>query len=232
MKKLQHNKTIVVNGPKLNIVVCGSTNFTWRGLYVQNNNALVLTGKEAPTPFSRRSSRTWRNGSTCVRQSARRRWKPLGLDGIDALVASRRTARPMRGWARSRPTSRTREPSVFYSPRSWTRPRPFREAIHKVTEDEAVFVYGIADGESAARHPHAGRQPEPLAPLPSCRRPAAVRQEPRRERRPPPPQVRRDRLRPADGRVYLGSYNFSDPADLDNGENLLLFETAGSPSPT
>ena len=25
-------------------------------------------------------------------------------------------------------------------------------------------------------------------------------------------------------RVYLGSYNFSSPADVQNGENLLLFE--------
>ena len=27
-----------------------------------------------------------------------------------------------------------------------------------------------------------------------------------------------------DARVYLGSYNFSRPADEDNGENLLLFK--------
>jgi hypothetical protein len=37
MKQLQHNKTIIVDGPATKLVVCGSTNFSWRGLYVQNN---------------------------------------------------------------------------------------------------------------------------------------------------------------------------------------------------
>ncbi len=31
MGNLQHNKTIVVEGPNVNAAVCGSTNFTWRG---------------------------------------------------------------------------------------------------------------------------------------------------------------------------------------------------------
>ena len=45
MLSLQHNKTIVVDGPKVQTVVCGSTNDSWRGFFVQNNNALVLQGK-------------------------------------------------------------------------------------------------------------------------------------------------------------------------------------------
>ena len=44
---LQHNKMFVVDGPKGKTVVCGSTNFSWRGFYVQNNNALVLRGATA-----------------------------------------------------------------------------------------------------------------------------------------------------------------------------------------
>jgi hypothetical protein len=43
MGKLQHNKTIVVDG-KVKTVVCGSTSFTWRGFFVQSNNAMVLWG--------------------------------------------------------------------------------------------------------------------------------------------------------------------------------------------
>src|SRR5436190_10795510 len=42
MGNLQHNKTIVVNGKKAKAAVCGSTNFTWRGLYVQNNHAVIF----------------------------------------------------------------------------------------------------------------------------------------------------------------------------------------------
>ena len=46
MGKLQHNKTIVVDGPQVQAVVCGSTNFSWRGFFVQSNNAMVLRGRE------------------------------------------------------------------------------------------------------------------------------------------------------------------------------------------
>ena len=46
MLNLQHNKMFVVDGPKGKTVACGSTNFSWRGFYVQNNNALVLRGSD------------------------------------------------------------------------------------------------------------------------------------------------------------------------------------------
>src|SRR6185436_9006532 len=51
MGKLQHNKTIVVDGPRLKRVVCGSTNFSWRGFFVQANNAVVLNGASAVKVF-------------------------------------------------------------------------------------------------------------------------------------------------------------------------------------
>jgi hypothetical protein len=40
MLSLQHNKTIVVDGPKGQMVVCGSTNFSWRGFFVQSPKEL------------------------------------------------------------------------------------------------------------------------------------------------------------------------------------------------
>ncbi len=46
MGNLQHNKTIAVNGPTVKKVVFGSTNLSWRGFYVQANNALVVTGQK------------------------------------------------------------------------------------------------------------------------------------------------------------------------------------------
>src|SRR6185436_18840507 len=48
MGKLQHNKIVVVDGPKVKAAVCGSTNHSWRGFFVQNNNAIVVRG-EQPT---------------------------------------------------------------------------------------------------------------------------------------------------------------------------------------
>ncbi|MBV8835442.1 MAG: phospholipase, partial [Alphaproteobacteria bacterium] len=51
MGSLQHNKTIAVNGPTVKKVVCGSTNLSWRGFFVQANNALVLSGQTAVDLF-------------------------------------------------------------------------------------------------------------------------------------------------------------------------------------
>ena len=51
MGSLQHNKTIAVNGPTVKKVVCGSTNLSWRGFFVQANNAFVLTGQTAVDLF-------------------------------------------------------------------------------------------------------------------------------------------------------------------------------------
>ena len=50
MGGLQHNKTIVVESPTLKAAVCGSTNLSWRGFFVQNNNAVILQGDSAGPP--------------------------------------------------------------------------------------------------------------------------------------------------------------------------------------
>lgn len=52
MGQLQHNKTLVINGPKVKAALCGSTNFAWRGLFVQNNHAVVVRGAKAIKPFA------------------------------------------------------------------------------------------------------------------------------------------------------------------------------------
>jgi hypothetical protein len=58
MKRLQHNKMIIVSGPRTKKVVFGSTNLSWRGLYVQANNTLVVEGKKPWTSRSLRSTTT------------------------------------------------------------------------------------------------------------------------------------------------------------------------------
>jgi hypothetical protein len=59
MSKLQHNKTIVVDGPAVQAVVCGSTNLSWRGFFVQSNHALVLRGATAVAPFAAAFESYW-----------------------------------------------------------------------------------------------------------------------------------------------------------------------------
>ena len=59
MINLQHNKAIVVDGPKGKTAVCGSTNFSWRGFFVQSNNAVVVAGSEAIAPFQQAFEHYW-----------------------------------------------------------------------------------------------------------------------------------------------------------------------------
>ena len=59
--KLQHNKTVVVDGPKVQAAVCGSTNHSWRGFFVQNNNAIILRGEGAVKIFKAAFDHYWAN---------------------------------------------------------------------------------------------------------------------------------------------------------------------------
>ncbi len=87
MLSLQHNKTIVVDGPKLQRVVCGSTNFSWRAFYVQANNAMVLEGASAVKPFAAAFDSYWDNDGSDFEDTPVTKWADLGLAGIDARVA-------------------------------------------------------------------------------------------------------------------------------------------------
>src|SRR5262249_50957642 len=85
MKNLQHNKMIVVDGPKVKKAVGGSTNFSWRGFFVQANNALIVQGKDAIKPFAAAFDNYWNNEKTfdsCPSAEV----CDLKLKGIDAKV--------------------------------------------------------------------------------------------------------------------------------------------------
>ncbi|MFO0722811.1 MAG: phospholipase D-like domain-containing protein [Myxococcota bacterium] len=228
MGKLQHNKTIVASGSKIQAVVCGSTNFSWRGFFVQNNNALVLTGASAVKPFQEAFDAYWNNdeargfGSTASAE-----WKKLGLKGIRAEVAfsphssSNALLKAIVDDIRENVTS-----SMFYSLAFlYQTPGALLEAIKEVTADDARFVYGISDrkvggldlqkpnGNVAPVFPQALAQavPEPFKSEPTGG--GGVRMHHK--------FVVIDFDKPT-ARVYLGSYNFSSTADRKNGENLLL----------
>ena len=78
----------VVDGPQVQTVVCGSTNFSWRGFYVQSNNAMVVQGENAVKPFLAAFEDYWQNdGATGFGRTASAQWTDLELGGIDARVA-------------------------------------------------------------------------------------------------------------------------------------------------
>ncbi len=226
--KLQHNKTVVVDGPRVQAVVCGSTNLSWRGLYVQANNAVVLQGASAVAPFLAAFDGYWASGEvSAFATTGAARWTTLGLDDIDARVtfspmSSKRSALAQIATdVGSKTTS-----SLFYSLAFlYQTPGPILEAIRKVTARDEIFVYGMSDrkvggldlqkpdGNVAPVMPAALRKnvPEPFRSEPTGGGGARMHHK----------FLVIDFDKPT-ARVYTGSYNFSATADSKNGENLLL----------
>ena len=86
MKSLQHNKTIVVDGPKVKKVVFGSTNLSWRGFYVQSNNAVVVEGRK-PVALALAAFDKYFDDPDGFGDSDSAKLTDLGLKDIDARVA-------------------------------------------------------------------------------------------------------------------------------------------------
>ena len=226
MKRLQHNKTIVVDGTKVRKVVCGSTNFSWRGFYVQANNAVILEGKTPVAVFSRAFHDYWDNEDS-FGTTASAKWTDLGLTGINARVAfsphskSNALLEKIADDIGDGTTS-----CLFYSLAFlYQTEGPIKEAIVKVSKSKKIFVYGISDkkvGGIALQKPDGNVAPVfPAAlgknlPAPFSKEPAGGGGNRMHHK-----FVVIDFDKPT-ARVYLGSYNFSDPADTANGENLLL----------
>jgi phosphatidylserine/phosphatidylglycerophosphate/cardiolipin synthase-like enzyme len=230
MSNLQHNKTIVVEGDAGNVVVCGSTNFTWRGLYVQANNAIVVRGEKAARVFHEAFSSYWANnfaGGFGTTDSTR--WRDLGLAGIDAHVSFSPHAATNARLASVGADIESATSSVFYSLAFINQTSgAVRDAITHVTEDPNLFVYGMADrriGGINLHSPDGNVQPVRPEAL-TANLPEPFKSEPTglssngAGTRMHHKFVVLDFDKPT-ARVYTGSYNVSSPADLKNGENLL-----------
>jgi PLD-like domain len=233
MGGLQHNKTIVVDSPTQQIVVCGSTNFSWRGLYVQNNNALIVQGERAVELAAAAFDAYWEHGHDAPGFAATpsAQTVSLGLDGIDATIAyspHRADTARLEGIADD---IRKTESSLLYSMAFLAQtPGSVRDAIAAVTARDDRFVYGIADDPVHVLDlQRPGGNPAPVFPsqLDAEDLPPPFRPEPtgglgiRLHHK----FVVIDFDKPT-ARVYTGSYNFSNAADTANGENLLLIRDA------
>jgi hypothetical protein len=229
---LQHNKTIVVKGPKVKAAVCGSTNFSWRGLYVQANNAVVLRGTKAIAPFWAAFDDYMANDTNSAATfgaTPSAKWKSLGLAGINAKVAfSPHIASNALLEEIGKDIGNNTTSSLLYSLAFLHQTRgPIRTAIVKVKDRSDRFVYGISDRKAKGDgldvlKPDGNVVPVFAAaltkdlPLPFKAEPTGgtgVRMHHK--------FVVIDFDKPT-ARVYFGSYNFSSPADRKNGENLLL----------
>lgn len=227
MGKLQHNKTIAVDGPEVKGVVCGSTNLSWRGLYVQSNNAVVLEGRRPVQAFIDAFEDYWEHDDPSgFGASPAAELASLGISAVDASVgfSPHSTGNALlRGIADDVATA---ESSLLYSLAFlYQTPGSIREAIEAKTADDSVFVYGISDrkvggldlqtpaGNLAPVYPSALTKgvPEPFKSEPTGGSGARMHHK----------FLVVDFDRPS-ARVYLGSYNFSATADTKNGENMVL----------
>ena len=230
MGSLQHNKTIAVNGPSVKTVVCGSTNLSWRGFFVQANNALILTG-QAPVDIFLEAFDAYFDGAkndvTGFGAAASADWKSLGLNGIDAQVSFSPHGAANAKLDEVAEDIKGATSSLLYSLAFlYESPGAVRNAIEAVTAGKDVFVYGISDkkvgGGLDVQNPDGNVAPVYATQL-SENVPEPFKSEPsggggtRMHHK----FVVIDFDKPT-ARVYLGSYNFSTPADLRNGENLVL----------
>lgn len=239
MGKLQHNKTIVIDGPKTQKVVCGSTNFSWRAFFVQANNAMVLTGRNpvrvfraafdqylacSKDPKSGGDPKIFGKGDSAS-------WIDLGLRGIDARVCfSPHSAKNAVLKSIATDIGKGAKSNLLYSLAFLFQTKgAIRDAIKKLMKDESLFIYGISDkavkeltagldlqtpnGKVAPVYPAVLKKnlPEPFKSEPSGGGGTRMHHK----------FLIVDFDKPS-ARVYLGSYNFSDAADTKNGENLLL----------
>jgi phosphatidylserine/phosphatidylglycerophosphate/cardiolipin synthase-like enzyme len=226
MKNLQHNKTIVVEG-KVRKVVCGSTNFSWRAFFVQANNALVLHGDSAVAPFAAAFDAYWSGDADGFGDSGAAKWKSLGLAGINAKVAFSPHASSnaqLEDIADDIATG-TSSSLLFSLAFLYQTPGPIQDAIKKIKNNSKFFVYGISDrkvGGLDVTKPDGNVAPVfPAALVKNVPKPFSKEPTGGGGIRMHHKFIVIDFDKPT-ARVYMGSYNFSSPADVKNGENLLL----------
>jgi len=228
---LQHNKFIVATGA-VNRAVCGSTNFSWRGFYVQNNNAVTIRGATAIKPFLDAFNAYWEavDSPAKFEQEGLGAWSelPLGVEGLDAqLCFSPHAPDTARLQEIAEDITKTSSSLLYSLAFLYQTPGPILDAIAGVTKAKDRFVYGISDraitkGGLDVTTPDGNTLPVYPSAL-SKNVPSPFKDEPTGG-----PGIRMhhkfvviDFDKPT-ARVYVGSYNFSSVADTSNGENLLV----------
>lgn len=232
MGQLQHHKSIAVSASGLHKVIYGSTNFTWRGFFVQNNNALIVRSKQAVDDYFAAFDDYFSAGGASDFTGAKssQKWFSLGLGAVDAQVAFSphgKQSATLEAIAKDIDEAKS---SVFFSLAFlYQTGKPVGPAIGRAMKNKNIFALGVSDKAAGAKalgltvlspddkrrsigaDALLGEVPPPFNEEPTGG--AGIRLHHK--------FVVIDFDTP-DARVYMGSYNFSSTADLKNGENLLL----------
>ena len=148
MGKLQHNKTIVVDGPKVQAAVCGSTNHSWRGFFVQNNNAIILRGNKPVKLFLSAFEDYWANDDVAgFGKTDSAKWNDLGLAGINAEIGFSPRAKKNAVLATiADDIANNTTSSLFFSLAFLYQTKgAIQNAVKKIKKDNKIFSYGISD---------------------------------------------------------------------------------------
>jgi phosphatidylserine/phosphatidylglycerophosphate/cardiolipin synthase-like enzyme len=240
MGGLQHNKTVAVRGANGQIAVFGSTNHSWRGFYVQNNNAVVVRTKAAVDRLFDAFDAYWAsNDDTAIADFNGKldtSWQDLGVPGVDAQVAfSPHNAKKKLLDKVASDVSEHTGSSLFFSLAFlYQTPGAMLNAFKKIRKDKTVFSYGISD------HAVKDLPNEPDATGVDVQKPdgSLTMVDPSALTKNVPEPFKAEPVGGSgtrmhhkfvvidfdtpDARVYTGSFNFSTAADGKNGENLLL----------
>ena len=221
MGRLQHNKVIIVDGAKKR-AVCGSTNFTWRGLYVQANHAVIVSGRSSIVPFQRAFEDYWVQAGFA--NSGSTDWQPLGIPNVGVKVSFSPHPAANAALKNIGDDNDAAQSSVLYSLAFLSQtPGAVTEALEAATNSNR-FVYGISDKRTGFELLKPDGNPAPVyfsrleknLPAPFKPEPNAGTGTNMHHK-----FIVLDFDTP-DARVWFGSYNFSHSADRTNGENLLI----------
>ena len=141
MGKLQHNKIVVVDGPKVKAAVCGSTNHSWRGFFVQNNNAIVVRGEQPTKVFMDAFEDYWNNSS--VKDFGKTKsasFKKLELDGLDIQICFSPLSKENSALQSIADDVSNTTSSLFFSLAFLSiTPGPIKKALLKIKKDKKIF---------------------------------------------------------------------------------------------
>jgi phosphatidylserine/phosphatidylglycerophosphate/cardiolipin synthase-like enzyme len=148
---LQHNKVMIArrNGQPVKVLF-GSTNFSFRGLYIQANNALVFHSNEAAGLFGDAFDLAFKDPKSFYADPISKQWhlvqesgKPAATFCFSPHKASNLSLSPVSA-AIEQATSSVLFAISFLSQMSKT--APVRQAIDRLM-DKRLFSYGISDRE-------------------------------------------------------------------------------------
>ncbi len=147
---LQHNKVLVVKqGAKAQKVLFGSTNFSFRGLYIQANNALVFTAPEVATLFGNYFEAAFKSEVGFAKNPIAKAWHPVALPGKPAveLCFSPHSDSDLSLTPIAQAIDGANSSVFFAIAFLYQSSGPVREAVDRLMKKD-LFSYGISDKES------------------------------------------------------------------------------------